>query len=300
MKRRDFLRTLGLAATAVSLPSISKAVTAGQEKNSCNNASTGKPNILFIAVDNLRPELGCYGQELVQSTNIDRLAREGMLFNRAYCQVAICNPSRSSLMTGLRPDSSGVIDNVTYFRDTVPQVVTLPQHFLNQGYETVYIGKIYHGRMRDEEKSWSRKAVYPKTSYQRDVGGYQLPENQALVKRRREEIQSKYGAMKIGGMACGPATECADVPDNSYQDGRTADAAIATLKELKDKKSFFLAVGFYKPHLPFVAPKKYWDLYDLNEIDLADNPFASKDVPSVGMHGSFELRVRHGVSFTGT
>ncbi len=177
--------------------------------------------------------------------------------------------------------------------------MTLPQHFRSHGYETVYIGKIYHAAMRDEDKSWSRKAVYPKPSYRRDVGGYQLAENQALVRRRREEVKLKYGQVKLGGMACGPAIESADVPDDAYQDGRSAEAAIATMRQLKGKKPFFLAVGFLKPHLPFVAPKKYWDLYDPKEIDLADNPFVPKDAPSVGMHSSFELRVRHGVPKSG-
>jgi len=262
-------------------------------------ASKGKPNVLFIAVDDLRPELGCYGHELVRSPNIDRLARQGMRFDRAYCQIAICSPSRASLMTGLRPDSAGVVDNVTYFRDTVPDVVTLPQHFRSHGYETVYVGKIYHAAMRDEEKSWSRKAVYHKPSHRRGVGGYQLAQNQALVQRRREEVKLKYGQVKLGGLACGPAVESADVPDDAYQDGCSTEAAIATLRQLKGNKPFFLAVGFHKPHLPFVAPKKYWDLYDPKEIDLADNPFVPKDAPSVGMHCSFELRVRHGVPKSG-
>jgi len=287
--RRNFLKTAGLGATALTLtckPFVTKV-------------SRGRPNVLFIAVDDLRPELGCYGQKLVHSPKIDRLAREGMRFNRAYCQVAICGPSRTSLMTGLRPDSVRVVDNITYFRNTVPDVITLPQHFRNHGYETIYIGKIYHGGMRDEKKSWSRKAVYPKSDYPRDIGGYQLPENQALVKRRREEVAKKYGQVKLGGLACGPATECADVPDYAYQDGRTTDAAIATLRQLKSGKPFFLGVGFYKPHLPFIAPKKYWDIYKPEEIDLADNPFAPKDAPSVGMHCSFELRVRHGIPKTG-
>ncbi len=308
MNRREFLRALGLAATAMGLSSTAKVradpVSCSRKKArgktlSFAGALQGRPNVLFVAVDDLRPELGCYGQKLVHSPNIDRLAREGMRFNRAYCQVAICGPSRASLMTGLRPDSTGVVDNVTYFRDTVPDVVTLPQHFRNHGYETLYIGKIYHGTMRDEEKSWSRKAVYPKSGYQRDVGGYQLPENQSLVKRRREEVKKEYGDVKIGGMACGPATECADVPDNAYQDGRNTDAAIVTLRQLKSGKPFFLAVGFHKPHLPFVAPKKYWDMYDPKEIELANNPFAPKEAPSVGMHSSFELRVRYGVPKSG-
>ena len=262
-------------------------------------ARRNKPNVLFVAVDDLRPELGCYAQRLVHSPNIDGLARKGLRFNRAYCQVAICGPSRASLMTGLRPDSAAVVDNVTYFRDTVPDVITLPHHFRKHGYETLYIGKIYHAMMRDEEKSWSRKAVYPKSGYPRDVGGYQLPENQALVKRLREQAKRRHGEVELGGMACGPATECADVPDDAYQDGRSTDAAIATLRQLRNKKPFFLGVGFHKPHLPFVAPKKYWDLYDPEQIDLADNPFAPKEAPSVGMHCSFELRVRHGVPKSG-
>ncbi|MBL7187233.1 MAG: sulfatase [Phycisphaerae bacterium] len=287
--RRQFIKDIGAAAIIGGVYLPNRDVLGG----------AGKRNVLFIAVDDLRPELGCYGHELVHSPNIDRLARQGMRFDRTYCQVAICSPSRASLMTGLRPDSAGVVDNVTYFRDTVPDVVTLPQHFRSHGYETVYIGKIYHAAMRDEEKSWSRKAVYAKPSYRRDVGGYQLAQNQALVQRRREEVKLKYGQVKLGGLACGPAVESADVPDDAYQDGRSTEAAIATLRQLKGKKPFLLAVGFHKPHLPFVAPKKYWDFYDPKEIDLADNPFVPKDAPSVGMHSSFELRVRHGVPKSG-
>ena len=291
--RREFINTIGVAAAVASGASLSFQDVFGDVNDG------NRPNVLFIAVDDLRPELGCYGHKIVHSPNIDRLAREGMRFNRAYCQVAICSPSRASLMTGLRPDSAGVVDNVTYFRDTVPDVVTLPEHFRNHGYETIYIGKIYHGAMRDEEKSWSRKAVYPKPGYGRDVGGYQLLENQELVRRRREEVSNKYGEVKLGGLACGPATESADVPDDAYQDGRSTEATVATLRELKGNKPFFLGVGFHKPHLPFVAPKKYWDLYDPEDIDLADNPFVPNDAPSVGMHSSFELRVRHGVPKSG-
>jgi iduronate 2-sulfatase len=297
--RRDFFKTFGLAATALGLSSIAEAGAVARNKTSSVKASRGRPNVLFLAVDDLRPELGCYGHKLVHSPNIDKLASQGMRFDRAYCQVAICSPSRASLMTGLRPDSAGVVDNITYFRDTVPDVVTLPQHFRNHGYKTVYIGKIYHGTMRDEEESWSRKAVHPKPGYRRDVGGYQLAGNQALVQRRREEAKKKYPEAAAGGMACGPATECADVPAHAYQDGRSADAAVATIRQLKGKEPFFLAAGFHKPHLPFVAPKKYWDLYDPKEIDLADNPFIPKGAPSVGMHSSFELRVRHGVPKSG-
>ena len=257
-----------------------------------------RPNVLFIAIDDLRPELGCYGHSLVKSPNIDRLARQGLRFSRAYCQEAICGPSRASLMTGLRPDSVGVVHNATYFRDTVPNVVTLPQHFRNHGYQTVYMGKIYHGWMRDEEKSWSTKAVFRRYAEPVGVQGYHLPENQELVKRRRKEVRQKYGDVKLGGLDCGPATEGADVPDHAYFDGRVADAAVSTLRKL-NQRPFFLAVGFLKPHLPFVAPKRYWDLYDPSQIDLAQNPFAPKHAPAVSLHSSFELRTRVGVPKSG-
>ena len=257
--------------------------------------SEGRPNVLFIAVDDLRPELGCYGHPLARSPNIDRLAARGVLFNRAYCQEAICSPSRASLMTGLRPDTLGVTENVTYFRDVNPDVVTLPQHFIRHGYEAVYMGKIYHGRMTDEEKSWSRKATYGKRYLPVAISGYQLPENRALLESERTRLTAKYGAdIARSGLVHANVTECADVPDNAYQDGATADAAVLTLRELKEKP-FFLATGFHKPHLPFIAPKKYWDMYDEADMILADNPIKPTDAPSLGLHASFELRTRGGV-----
>lgn len=255
-------------------------------------------NVLFIAIDDLRPELGCYGASIVKSPHIDDLARRGLRFDRAYCQQAICGPSRTSLLTGLRPDSSGVIDNESYFRETVPEVVTLPQQFIAHGYESVYTGKIYHARMRDEEKSWSMSAVVPKGLGSAPVGGYALPGNQALVARRREEVKKRYPGEKVGGLACGPATEAADVADNAYADGRIAESAVLTLRKIKDRP-FFLAVGFHKPHLPFVAPRRYWDLYDPVEIPLAATGSAPEGGAAMGLHSSFELRTRIGIPKSG-
>ena len=262
-----------------------------------NGAEARPPriNVLFLASDDLRPELGCYGHPLAKTPNLDRLASRGLRLDRAYCQEAICSPSRASLMTGLRPDSLGVVENVTYFRDVNPDVVTLPQHFRKSGYETVCMGKIFHGRMTDEVKSWSRKATYGKRYLPRPLNGYQLPENRELIGQQRETLIAKYGeAIARSGLIHANVTECADVPDNAYQDGVTAEAAVLTLRELKDKP-FFLAAGFHKPHLPFIAPKKYWDLYDPADMVLADNPFKPKDAPSIGLHSSFELRTRGGV-----
>ncbi len=263
----------------------------------CAAATFAEPprcNVLFLAVDDLRPELNCYGHALAKTPNIDRLAARGVRFNRAYCQEAICSPSRASLMTGMRPNTLGVTENVTYFRDVRPDVVTLPQHFRNHGYETVSMGKIYHGRMDDGEKSWSRKPRYGKRYQPRPMNGYQLPESREVIARNRERLIAKYGEIARKGLIQGPVTECADVPDNAYPDGVTAEAAVLTLREVKDKP-FFLAAGFMKPHLPFIAPKKYWDLYDPADIELADNGLKPKNAPSIGLHASFELRTREGV-----
>ncbi len=248
---------------------------------------------MFIAIDDLRPELGCYGQRIVHSPNIDRLAAEGVRFNRAYCQEAICGPSRASLMTGMRPDNNGVVENNSYFRNTVPDVTTLPAHFANHGYKTIGIGKIYHDRQNDPA-SWNRKAASPPRPKPLPMMGYQLPETRQYLKRKRQEVIAQYGEQFVYSLGSGPAYEAADLADNMYEDGYFADRAIATLQELKDEP-FFLAVGFKKPHLPFIAPKKYWDLYDPADIDLADNPFAPKDAPSIGLHASFELRTRKGI-----
>ncbi len=294
MNRRTFLKKIGLGTVALS--GLASAI-------SSFGAPSERPNILFIAIDDLRPELGCYGEKLVKTPNLDRLAQEGLRFTRAYCQEAICGPSRTSLMTGLRPHSCRVVDNATYFRDTTPDVITLPQHFIRNNYESVYIGKVYHANMRDEQKSWNRKPVYPKLDQPRPSGDYQLPENRKIVEQRRKEVKEQYGSGQLGALACGPAYECADVPDDAYNDGRNAAAAVATLRELKGPsgsgRPFFMGLGFHKPHLPFVAPKEYWDMYDPNEIPLADNPFAPKNAPSMGRHSSFELRVRHGIPKAG-
>ena len=217
-----------------------------------------RPNVLFIAIDDLRPELGCYGAPHARTPHIDALAARGVHFSRAYCQEAICGPSRASVMTGLRPDRAGVVENETYFRDTVPDVVTLPEHFRRHGYETVYAGKIFHGRMTDDGRSWSRRAIFPPG---RAGSEYQRPENAELVKRRQQDAEARYGPEAKYGLGCGPATEDADAPDSAYMDGRIAEAAILTLREIQDRP-FFLGVGFHKPHLPFVAPKRYWELYD--------------------------------------
>lgn len=256
-------------------------------------SAADRPNVLFIAIDDLRPELGCYGSDIVKSPHLDRLASEGRRFDRAYCQQAICSPSRASLMTGSRPDDIGVIENTAYFRELNPDIITLPQHFIANGYEATSSGKIYHGRMSDNDLSWSRKINKKGLKQPKLVGGYASPENQALWKRNREIAFEKYGEKGSGGLVHGPAFESDDVEDDTYADGFNTSAAIQTLDELVEgEKPWFLALGFSKPHLPFVAPKRYFDLYDPEQIKLAAQATPPKDGAAIGLHASFELRTR--------
>lgn len=229
-----------------------------------------KPNILFIAVDDLRPELGCYGVTVVQSPNIDRLAKQGMVFNRAYCQQAVCSPSRSSLLTGTRPDTTKVYDLTTHFRKALPDVVTLPQHFKNSGYFVQGMGKIYHLGL-DDPASWSVASTVPKVR----------ASQRGPVDPDAKPVSAKRG----------PPFQAVAATDNSLFDGELADMAVAALADRKDKtQPFFLAVGFIRPHLPFIAPQKYWDLYDPAKIELAPNPFRPKDAPTYAFATGDEVR----------
>ncbi|MEM7391744.1 MAG: sulfatase [Verrucomicrobiota bacterium] len=247
-------------------------------------ASAAKPNVLFIAVDDLRPELGCYGREQIKSPHIDRLAQRGLLFERTYCQQAICMASRASLMSGYRPDKGEIYRNGPLFSH-VPDALTLNQHFMNHGYEAVAMGKIYHHKS-DYRQGWSRDWFRPQGAW--EGRGYLSPEAQRHVRA----YTRKNPKAKRKGM--GPAFEAADVPDNAYAEGLIAERAIEELNRLKDKP-FFLAVGFVRPHLPFNAPKKYWDLYAEEDIRLARSRVIPKDVPEVALTSWGELRGYHGM-----
>jgi len=207
-------------------------------------AEASKPNILFIAIDDLRPALGCYGDAAAITPHIDRLAARGTVFRRAYCQQAVCSPSRLSLLSGRRPDTIRVWDLNTHFRETLPDLITLPQHFKNHGYSTRSIGKIFHGSgaPAKDPPSWTHPPLY---DHERDATTrYANPENR------------KGKGLKRASM------EAAEVPDETYVDGLVCKDALAALDASKeDKQPFFLAVGFRKPHLPFCAPKKYWDMH---------------------------------------
>jgi len=240
-------------------------------------AQSKRPNVLFIAVDDLRPELGCYGAKTILTPNIDRIAKQGMTFLRAYCQQAVCSPSRTSLLTGARPDTTKVWDLVTHFRDAMPDAVTLPQHFKDHGYFVQGIGKIFHPGY-DDPRSWSTP--------------WQTPNAPTYARPRSAELLDEDARRKSKD---GPAFESAAVADDFYKDGKVAALAVETLRSLAQGPSpFFLAVGFAKPHLPFVAPKKYWDMYDPAEIKLAPNPYRPKGAPEYALTTSGELRNYHG------
>ncbi len=224
--RRDFLKTSLKAGAAVFTTGLLPRL----------HARAASSNVLFISVDDLRPLLGCYGHPEMHTPNIDALAERGTLFNRAYCQFPVCNPSRASVLTGLRPDTVGVYDNPTDFREVLPEVVTLPQHFKAHGYHTRSVGKIAHGAAAwKDELSWS-----------------------APIWRQRWKAIDK---------STSPSWQALDVTDDELEDGKIANAAIQVLNEIKEQQ-FFLAVGFNKPHLPFYAPSKYFEHYTLQDFRL--------------------------------
>jgi len=215
-------------------------------------AEARRLNVLFIAVDDLRPEMAASGSDLVKTPNLDRIAARGTTFERAYCQQAVCSPSRSSLMTGRRPDATRVWDLETHFRKALPDAMTVAQYFKNNGYHSQGMGKIFHGGF-DDAPSWSVPWNTPKAPTYASAA--------AQKEQTDPANKNKKGKLK------GPATEQQDVPDDTFVDGKVARLAASTLAELKRQdRPFFLAVGMARPHLPFVAPKKYWDLYDPAKI----------------------------------
>jgi len=261
-------------------------------------ATEGKPlNVLFIAVDDLKPLLGCYGATQIQSPNIDRLAARGTLFANAECQQAVCGPTRASLLTGLRPDTTKVWDLKTRIRDILPDVVTLPQYFKQNGYESVGTGKIFDQRSADGQNkmdviSWSRPYLHPENLAD-ETYGYLEPSyvkiiNEAKAKAPNRRALQWDRMLKTVGKR---PTDCADVPDNAYYDGAMADLGVELIEELSAAdKPFFLAVGFKKPHLPFNAPKTYWDLYDRQSVELATFRDIPAGSPEFHFQPGWELR----------
>ncbi len=249
-----------------------------------------KYNILFISVDDLRPELGCYGVSDIKSPNIDKLAASSVVFNRAYCQSAICMPSRASLLSGVRPehfDSNGKL-NTGSTDQNLPGIVTLPQHFKENGYQTISVGKIYHHNT-DDEDAWTKRY---KETFNIDevlIHGYSSGYQNAEYRRQLLNYTGVFKDKTRWDSLRPPAVEITDTPDTMHPDGFITQATVKELKRLKvTQEPFFLAAGFYRPHLPFTPPKKYWDMYERSEIDTADNPFSPQN--GIGYHNWNELR----------
>jgi len=242
------------------------------------SACVAGPNVLFIMTDDFRPELASYGSPAI-TPNLDRLAKKSVQFQRAYCQQAVCNPSRSSMLTGRRPDTLKLWNNGTHFRELNPDVTTLPLWFKEHGYTTRCVGKIFHNwhtAEKGDRRSWSADEFLHYANHGADtpqVTG-KLPPNHIT-----EPSLRNYGDV--------PLCECRDVPDEAYFDGRVAAEAVKVLAEVKDRP-FFLAVGFWKPHAPFNAPKKYWDLYDRVKLPPL-NPARPEKAPELAFHQSTEI-----------
>jgi len=249
--RRRFLG-VGAAAAAAALGGcaggIAKSSAAGAEPTAPKPARP--PNVLFVTVDDLNTDLGCYGHRIVRSPNLDRLAEQGTRFDRAYCQFPVCNPSRSSLLTGLRPDTTGILGNRTPLRSKLPDVVTLPQRFRQNGYFTARLGKIFHGGANmDDPKAWDVALDFKPTP----------------TGRQGERRNMTGGAVKWCWWMM------AEGDDEDQPDGQIARQAARLLEEKRDRP-FFLGVGFHKPHDPFIAPKKYFDLYPTDRLDPPREP----------------------------
>ena len=236
-------------------------------------------NVLFIMVDDLRPELSLYGQNQIISPNIDALGASGVTFNRAYCNVPVCGASRASLLTGVRPTPNRFLTYHSRIKKDMPDVINMAQYFKNRGYSTISNNKITH--IKNDIDAWDDE-WYPKSKNWRN---YLSEENLIL------QASNKAGY----------AYENIDVPDAAYIDGQTALKSVEDLKQFKaEGKPFFLAVGFVKPHLPFNAPKKYWDLYDPNSIALPENATFPKSAPQRANHKWGELRSYIDIPKTGS
>lgn len=271
---KAILRTLACCLSVLTGAAVSTA------------APAKRPNVLFIAADDLRTDLGSYGSAVAKTPALDALARRGVLFERAYCQQAVCNPSRASIMTGRRPDTLKVWDLRTHFRQHLPEVVTLPQHFKQQGYTAIGIGKIFHNESGarppvpfSDPRSWSEAPVFSDGAHWQD---WVVPGSPS------------------GPTVKGEAVQCLEVPDDAYFDGKIATAACEKLRALAGgKEPFFLAVGFWKPHLPFNAPKKYWDLYDRAALESPSPAAMPEGAPAIAGHLWNELRGYRGIPKNG-
>ncbi len=264
-----------------------------------------KPNILFVSIDDLRPTLGVYGDPIAITPHIDQLAAEGMTFRQTFTQAAVCAPSRASLMTGLRADSTRVWHLGDKFREINPHAVTMPQYFSKFGYYTVNLGKIFHNYMPDSI-SWDEPDLRPERYkrpdwLKRDGETFYISEEV-----HRSQVIKRDSLLKLrpvryaDGWNTGPAWEAAVVHDTMYYDGAQTELAKKVLTSMAKKgQPFYMGLGYFRPHLPFAVPKQYWDLYDPQKIPLAANPDVPKNAPEYTMNSMYELRHYDGFNSIG-
>jgi len=257
MKRREFLSQVGKSVGgACLLPLMSNLCR-------CSAGPAKKQNVLFIILEDLNTQLGCYGRPYMHTPNIDRLAGEGILFKRAYVQQAVCAASRASLFTGLHPESTGVDYPYSYYfvEELLPKYGTLARQFFRHGYYTRDFSKIHHGIVEDDLSA---------PHFEPQYRPYMLAEN---IRLREEK-----------GNSATPPYEMADLPDAEYADGQTSGAVISALQlAARSDAPFFFSVGFLKPHIPFNSPRKYWDLYERESIPLAGNKDRPVNFPPIAM-----------------
>ncbi len=246
-------------------------VSCKSSKEKTEATQNQKPmNVLFIAIDDLRPELNIYGAKHIKSPNLDKLASESLVFNRAYCNVPVCGASRASLLTSILPTKTRFIDYRAKAQEDVPNAKTLPGLFKEAGYTSISNGKIFHYNKDVQEASWSENPWMPQ-------GGHRVsydPKTNDVI-------------MKSGN---GRVYEAPEVDDSAYPDYKIAQKTIKDLRRFKESgESFFMACGFFRPHMPFYAPKKYWDLYDRDSIEIADNRHLPENAPK-SLRGSGEFK----------
>lgn len=258
----------------VTKPVTATAEAAIEEKPAAAASRGPKRNVLFLAIDDLKPALGCYGDKTAISPNIDALAKSGIVFSNAHCQWPVCGPSRASLMTSLRPEAVGVMDLKTDMRAKNPDVLTIPQFFKQQGYVTTGVGKIYDPRCVDDKKL-------------NDAPSWSVPFETIDYGKVAEDDGKRFAGAP-------------DVPDDALTDGLIAEQGLGLLRKMAGQDDpFFLAIGFKKPHLGFVAPKKYWDLYDRDQLNLAEHRGGIEGGSGYCLHDSEELRSYDGIPESG-
>jgi len=279
MNRREFSKTIGVGIGGALLAPILRGTAADRSESSSEAKPVGTgvpsgPNVLFIAADDMRgASVGCLGDPVAKTPNIDRIGARGIVFDRAYCQQAICNPSRASLMTGKRPDTLRVWNLGTHFRETMPDVITLPQWFKQHGYFTQSVGKIYHAgqtRIAGDPASWS------------------VPQVLHWANHNQDDVARVPLGIAPSAPTLEPTDDIRDVPDEAYKDGRVAAAAIDALRAIAARNSpFFLGVGFWKPHTPFNPPKRYWDLYRPEDIPPPRPALPPESAPALALESQY-------------